>query len=238
MTNELLAPLSDITNRGVATEAYQQALDSHRRIDFGMASPRKKKSMLFAVELKESASHQLWINTSPLSGDATFGGDIFYSDANGGRCACLASFAETTVTTDLNSTSDTYISSLELVSFQCEIDPVIEGLIQLALLALEIPEKLTSVFATYLAGVLHSHVIERYEFSPGNMVVPGGMARWQVRRATCEGTVECEPDGRGETGVGRRSMRHVRQQFFKSICCHCRYSSISLAYPKADLLLL
>lgn len=185
MTDELPAPLSAITNRGVAREAQQQSLDSHRRNDFGLASPRKRKTMLFAVELKESASHQLWINTSPLPVDATFGGDIFFSDLNGERCACLASFAESGVVSyiDKGSTSDSHISSRELVSFQCEIDPVIEGLIQLALLALEKPEKLTPIFANYLAGVLHAHVIERYEFSPGNMVVPGGMARWQVRRA-------------------------------------------------------
>lgn len=53
--------------------------------------------MLFAVELKVSAAHQLWINTSPLSRDASFGGGIFYSDVNGERCAWLARFAESKV---------------------------------------------------------------------------------------------------------------------------------------------
>lgn len=182
MTIELSAPLSEILNRDVAREAQLQKLNSYCRIDLGLASPHKRKTMLFAVELKESASHQLWINTSPLARDATFGGDIFYSDVNGERCACLASFAESKVSSP-DSESGSHISSRELVSVQFEEDPVIEGLIQLALLALEKSENLSPMFAIHLAGVLHAHLVERYEFSPGKMVVPGGLARWQERRA-------------------------------------------------------
>lgn len=182
MTDELLAPLNGITNRGEARQAHEQAPEAHGRIDFGFASPRKRKTMLYAVELKESASHLIWINTSSLARDATFGGDIFYSDGNGERCACLASFAESKVLSpDLESGS--HISSRELVSIQFQEDPVIEGLILLALLALEKSENLSPMFATHLAGVLHAHLVERYEFSPGKMVVPGGLARWQERRA-------------------------------------------------------
>ncbi|SDI96045.1 helix-turn-helix domain-containing protein [Pseudomonas abietaniphila] len=162
--------------------------DGPDRTGFEFFAPCKRKAVLVAVKLKELASHQLWMNTSALSGEVIPKGGIFFIDLDGEQCAYLASSTEVDLSpTDSVSgnaqTLNSQVASAELDCFHCEVDPVIEGLIKLALLALERPEKLTPLFAQHLAAVLHAHILGRDEFSPGRMIVPGTLARWQERRA-------------------------------------------------------
>lgn len=158
------------------------------RVGYEFGAPCKRKSVLVAVKLKELASHQLWMNTSALSGEVIPKGGIFFIDLDGEQCPYLASSTEVDLS-PADSVSgkvqnlSSQVASAELDCFHCEVDPVIEGLIKLALLALEKPEKLTPLFAQHLAAVLHAHVLGRDEFSPGKMIVPGTLARWQERRA-------------------------------------------------------
>ena len=183
------ATLSEFA-REVHQQEYEPSVFDHGsdRMEFELIAPSNRTAVLVAVKLKELASHQLWLNTSALFGEVIPKGGIIFIDLDGEQSPYLVSYIEVDV-----SPADTVFGRLknlssqitltELNCFHCEVDPVIEGLIKLALLALEKPEKLTPLFAQHLAAVLHAHVSGRDEFSPRRMILPGTLARWQERRA-------------------------------------------------------
>ena len=161
--------------------------DKHRRYETERRLS-KCKVLLVAVKLKELASHQIWINSCLFSGNIVAQGGVFFVELDGEHCAYLASTVDMDAgAAELFQPRDqdlrNQLSFRGLDCFHCEVDPLIEGLIKLALLASEKTEELTPLFAQQLAAVFHAHVLGRDEFSPGRLTVPGTLARWQERRA-------------------------------------------------------
>ena len=165
-----------------------ESLEPKKGCGFNAPALRTRKVQLVAVKLKELASHQIWINSNALSGEIIPQGGIIYVESDGHLCPYLSSSVDIEAdTAQAPPSADTQvqesISFRDLDCFHFELDPVIEGLIKLALLASEKHGRVTPVFAQHLAAVLHAHVLGRDEFSPRKMAVPGTLARWQERRA-------------------------------------------------------
>jgi AraC-like DNA-binding protein len=75
-------------------------------------------------------------------------------------------------------------------------DPVMHGLAQALVAAMEQPGEGTSLFADYIALAFHAHVLRAYgNVAVGPLSTRGGLAPWQLRRACdfIEGNLDGDP---------------------------------------------
>lgn len=144
-------------------------------------------SLVVAVQLKELGSHQLWLSGYVEPSNSKARGGVAICNLDGADSAYLVSsidanksYASSAVNSYCNSPNSTKV---ELQCHYSEIDPVIEGLIQLALVALDKHGAISHDFAEHLAAVLHAHVLCRHVSAPGTPTPAGRLAHWQECRA-------------------------------------------------------
>ncbi|VVN43656.1 helix-turn-helix domain-containing protein [Pseudomonas fluorescens] len=140
-----------------------------------------------AVQLKELASHQLWISSHLPSSNLRSRGGVITCDFDGEKAPFLVSSFDGKNSYTVRSSGSNLTDSSSLKGeLQCchgEIDPVIEGLIKLALDASDEQGNMSGEFAEQLAAVLHAHVLCRHASEPTLPTPAGQLATWQEHRA-------------------------------------------------------